>query len=187
MIRHLPIAILLSLLGVHTAHADVFPTIEAEDLNGRDVTLPGDLPSEKSLVLLAFKRHQQSAVDTWIEGMDLRGGELDGRWVELPTIARGWRILKSWTDSGMRSGITAFEDRARTITIYRDQDAFVERFGQEGIDTVYALVVDRRGHVYQVEKGEYAPEAAERLIAALDIAPSKSHEAEISDQPQTGE
>ncbi|MEM6465251.1 MAG: hypothetical protein AAF679_01920 [Pseudomonadota bacterium] len=143
-----------------------FPRVTAQDLNGRSVTLPKDLPSDPSIVIAAFKRTDQAAVDTWVEGMDLKGA-LDGRWIELPVIARGWRVMKPVIDNGMRSGITANKDRARAITLFRNRKEFVALFGEERFDRIYVLVVARDGTISHVESGTYSPQGAERILAAM--------------------
>ena len=44
-----------------------FPTLTGTSLLGEDVQLPVGLPAERTLVLCAFKQHQQAQVDRWIE------------------------------------------------------------------------------------------------------------------------
>ena len=146
-----------------------FPTITTKDLNGRSVTLPQDFPADPTLVLVAFKQRQQIDINSWIDGMELKTGPLDGQWIELPTIAPSYRPFGGWIDNGMRSGIPDLKDRARTITIYRNRRSFLRRFGYSDIDRVYAMVVTRNGEVLHIEPGRYTDEGAGRLLDVMTI------------------
>ncbi|MEO1550644.1 MAG: hypothetical protein AAFR93_09455 [Pseudomonadota bacterium] len=148
------------------AQVGQFPSVVADDLNGRAVQLPEDLPSDPAIVIAAFKRNDQRAVDTWVTGMDLKGA-LDGQWIELPVIAPGFRIMKPIIDNGMRSGITQSEDRARAITLFRNRDTFVARFGETRFDRIYVLVVRRSGEILHAEPGAYTAQGAARIRAAM--------------------
>ncbi|MEM9989813.1 MAG: hypothetical protein AAF723_09880, partial [Pseudomonadota bacterium] len=116
MLRNICLALLLAFIAVPAGASErVFPTLTAKDLNKREVTLPRGLPSDPSIVMLAFYRKQQDDLNTWINGMNLKAEDAPP-WVELPVV--GWhnRLFSRYIDNGMRSGITATEDRARTIT-----------------------------------------------------------------------
>ena len=140
-----------------------FPTLKAEDLNGEAVTLPGDLPGDPTLVLIAFFREQQADVDTWINALDLKSDDAPP-FVELPVV--GWRNrpFKGFIDGGMRSGIVAVEDRARTITIYSSRKDLLASFERAETDRIYALVVAQDGAIKAVEEGRYTPEKAASLL-----------------------
>ena len=66
-----------------------FPKVEASNLDKRQLHLPGDFEGDRNLLLVAFERHQQKDVDTWLR--EMKGFEkLDPnfRYYELPTIER---------------------------------------------------------------------------------------------------
>lgn len=46
------------------APAAHLPAVQAKDLNGRLLTLPKDLPGERTIAIVAFQREQQPNVDT---------------------------------------------------------------------------------------------------------------------------
>ena len=101
-----------------TAQADsTFPTLMADDLNGRSLSLPADFPGKPTIVFIAYKRNQQPSINAWVERLGLRetGGPA---WVELPVVGLGAVLFRRFVDNGMRSGIISTEMRARTITIY---------------------------------------------------------------------
>lgn len=144
------------------------PTYETDDLNGDRRTIPAELPGERTLVFVAFFQNQQPDVNTWVEGMALdMSGDANPAWVELPIVGRQWLLAKGFVNGGMRSGIVAPAMRARTLTIYRSPQDFVEAIGGENLDEVYALVADREGKVYAIERGRFTTDGAARLTAAL--------------------
>lgn len=117
-------ATLMIILLYPMAQADVvFPPLIADDLNGRSLNLPADLPGKLTIVFIGYKREQQSNVNVWVEQLDLRetGGQA---WLELPVVGRGAVLFRSFVDNGMRSGITSPQMRVRTITIYSSWRAF---------------------------------------------------------------
>ena len=144
-----------------------FPTLAADDLNGREVSLPADFPGDPTLVFVAFKRQQQSDVNQWVAAMRLEQRP-DVAWVELPTINAGFRIMKGFVDNGMRSGITDFASRARTISIYGQSDLMTP-LGINTTSQVLALVVRPNGVI--VEQVQGLPDAAKlsKLNTALGV------------------
>ena len=65
-----------------------FPPLDADDLNGRAVSLPQDLPGDPTIVFIAYKRNQQPSINAWVARLGLQ--ELGGlAWAELPVVGRG--------------------------------------------------------------------------------------------------
>ncbi len=148
--------------GVHR-----FPVLEADDLNGRKVTLPADFPGDPTLVLVAFKQKQQTVVNEWVAAMQL-DQRPDIPWVELPTINAGFKIIKGFVDNGMRSGITEFNSRARTISVYGQSD-LMDPLGVTATSQVLALVVRPSGEILASVAGQPDTEKLERLNTALGV------------------
>ncbi len=94
------------------------PLLHARDLNGNNWIIPDDLPAEKTLLLVAFKREQQSSIDSWIDGLRLRASENKIAWLEIPLLQKPWKILSSWIDHGMKRGIRDHDLRGHVWTIY---------------------------------------------------------------------
>ena len=142
------------------------PSIAAENLNERAITLPADLPAEKTLVLMAFQREQQAEVDTWIKGMDLANGKLP--WLEVPVVGSGGTWWRGMVNSGMRMGIRDEAVRERIVTLFTDRAALLRTMGLPGEGkVVLALVMNRNGVVLAQAQGRHSAEKAQLLIAAL--------------------
>lgn len=146
----------------------IFPTVHARNLNRRSFHLPGDFESQRNLVIVAFQRDQQAAVDTWTAPVrDLLARYPDLRWYELPTIRHANPLFRAWLDGAMRGGIPDHQSREQTITLYVDKVAFRQALGLPHEDTIYVLLVDRAGHVLWRGEGEYAARLAAQLEAVL--------------------
>jgi hypothetical protein len=161
-------AILVSALAAHGRPAPVFPNIRSVDLNGRSLSLPGDFPAPFSLVFIAFEMRQQDDVDSWRPFVEQARSKRPALGVfELPTIARGFRLMQFVIDNGMRSGITDRETRAATVTLYTDVAAFVQALDLESTKKIAVLVVTPTGGILARASGRYREEAAVPIERAL--------------------
>jgi hypothetical protein len=71
-------------------------------------------------------------------------------------------------DRGMRRGIPSKDKRARVITLYVDKDAFKTALNlPTSEDTIYILLVDRRGRVLWRGEGSYSDVTAASLRRAI--------------------
>ena len=148
------------------AHA--FPTLRAQDLGGIARDLPGALDGDPSILLVAFQRRQQAAVDGWLPWL----AELRGRWpkievYELPTISRRWRPARALIDGGMRSAIPDPGTRRRTLTVYTDVGSVLRALGLEGTGTIAIVAVAPGGTIVWQGLGEFDPVKAAELEQAL--------------------
>jgi hypothetical protein len=167
-------AVLATTLGTPAggrAADPAFPAVEGRNLSGRGFALPGAFDGCVNLVFVAFKRQQQDDVDTWLPAAARLAGEhATLRYYELPTLGRGMRLMRSFIDGGMRSGIPDEAQRDRTITLYIDKDRFRRSLQLASEDTVYALVIDRDGRVLASADGRHTTEKEKALVEAIRSA-----------------
>ena len=158
-------AIMIVFLSV-TAQADViFPSLTADDLNGRSLELPADFPGMPTIVFIAYKRNQQPSIDAWVERLGLLESE-GPAWVELPVVGRGAAFFRSFVDKGMRSGITSLGMRAKTITIYSSRSAFNRALEITTRAEIYVALVDPDGTVHTLIQGDVTEAKVGMLRAA---------------------
>ena len=161
--------ILVALVVVFWANMAIaelqFPSLDADDLNGRAVSLPQDFPGDLTIVFIAYKRNQQPSINAWVArlGLQERGGPA---WAELPVVGRGAALFRSFVDNGMRSGITSTAMRGRTITIYSSQRAFNKVLGIDGRNEIFTALVGRDGQVHVLIEGDVTDEKIAQLRAA---------------------
>jgi hypothetical protein len=145
------------------------PTVQAESLNEKPITVPANLPCDSTLLLIAFEREQQKNIDTWVVGLKLKGSKI--AWLETPVINPQMGFVQGFINGGMRRGIPDTELRDRTVTLFTDRKAFIEsmKLGK-GTASIYAAVVDRAGAVLAVADGDYSEAAAALLMAKMETA-----------------
>jgi hypothetical protein len=150
---------------------DVFPSVKARDLEGRDVHLPDDLPAGPRVVLLAFKRWQQELVDSWEPALAMLESHCRRLSVwDVPALSRVYLPVRGFIDGGMRSGIVDPSARQHTLTAYTDLSALARALRLPSLDTIYVLLLAPDGTI--VWRGEGAAddgqvEAARRALEGL--------------------
>lgn len=151
-----------------TDSARVFPRAEGSNLEGRKFTLPADFEGDYNVVLVAFKRQQQDDVDTWLPYLrDVAARRSDVRVYELPTLHRGYRMMRGFIDGGMARGIPERATREATITLYIDKTPFKQALAIGSEDQISVFLVRRNGHVVWRTSGRFAAEAGAALVAML--------------------
>ena len=142
-----------------------FPRTAGRNLEGWKFTLPFDLEGKRNVVVIAFKREQQADVDTWMPFLGkVSAAHPELRVYEIPTLARGYRLMQSFIDGGMRRGIPDPAVRAATITLYIDKAPFKRALRISDEDRIHVLLVDRDGRVHWRAEGPFDPAAAEQLV-----------------------
>ena len=145
-----------------------FPSVTGRSLTGRTFRLPGDLQGERNVVLVAFKRHQQTDVDTWTPHLrPLALGDPALRVYELPTLGRSYRLMRPIIDGGMRGGIPDSAVRAATITLYINKAPFRNALAIPDEDHIQVLLVDRTGRILWRAAGPWTSAAEAELESRL--------------------
>lgn len=145
-----------------------FPRVEGSNLEGDRLILPTDFRGQINVVLIAFKREQQHDVDSWVPFLQRVARATSGvRIYELPTLARRYRLMRSFIDGGMRAGIPNSAVRAATITLYIDKSPFRRALALPDEDRIYVLLVDREGRVHWRTDGGFDAAAATELESTI--------------------
>jgi hypothetical protein len=170
------IALLAALIGFPRAalfaqqRPAVFPTVTGRNLEGRDLTLPGDFAGERNVVIVAFRQRQQRDVNSWLPALkELQREDLGLEIYEIPTLGRGWIPLRGWIDGGMASGIRDRGTREATITLYLAKGPFKEALGITTEREIQLLLMERDGVVRHRARGAFTPAALAGLRKALAL------------------
>jgi hypothetical protein len=162
-------SLLLALsFAVFGADSVRFPTLTSDNLERQAFTLPADFGGERNVVFVAFKREQQTEVDSWLPHVQGLLARIPGtEYYELPTIGRMVGLIRGYIDRGMARGITSRAARERTITLYIDKGPFKEALGIDSEQAIQILVVDRAGVVHWRSTGSFTSAKARGLDSAL--------------------
>ncbi len=142
-----------------------FPPVQSRTLDGRAISLPADLPAERTLLILGFQRGQQSSIEAWAKAMQRLGGS-NLPWLQLPVMDDPNAVVRAIVNGGMRHAINR-DLWPHIVTLYTHKAAFERTVGIDSEAAVHVLVVDRTGAILARVTGDYTPEAAARLLAAL--------------------
>ena len=120
-----------------------FEELAARNLEGTAVELPAGFTGEHNLVMVAFRREQQTAVDSWIAWYTSVADAYPGlRAYEVPVIATRWSPARSMIDGGMARS-AAFCQRLADLTglgVARAALEFLkEKLAENGIQIRYGL------------------------------------------------
>ena len=149
-----------------TRSVGAFPAIKAENLNEKTFDLPADFPSDRTLLLLGFKREEADTLETWIEGLNLKEKQIS--WFEMPVIPSLYSIGGFFIDGAMRRGTPDLKMRERIITLYTDQKAFASSMGIDDQTLgAYVAVVDRKGNNLGFVQGEFSKMKAAKITSLL--------------------
>lgn len=147
-----------------------FPRLAARDLEGRVRSLPDDFAGTCNVVVVAFRREQQSMVDSWIAWFDTIAAQHPGvRCYEVPVIAARWSLARPVIDGGMAQAVRAQEARRRTLTVYTDVGRVTDALAIDDTRTVTVLLVDSDGRVRGRTTGPATEQGGDGLLAALTV------------------
>ncbi|HUB42184.1 MAG TPA: hypothetical protein VMA72_25315 [Streptosporangiaceae bacterium] len=145
-----------------------FPQLRARDLDGREVLLPAELPAEWNVVIVAFRRQQQSLVDSWVPWLQQHAATASGLgFAELPAIGIAWQPARPVIDGGMAAAISDERARRRTLTVYTDLRRLTAPLGITDRNTIWLFLTDRAGRVRWHGCGGRDAASAAGLAAAL--------------------
>lgn len=131
--------------------------------------LPEGFAGERNVVLVAFSRHHQSLVDSWVPWLEERAAADAGmRFYELPTIGRMWAPARNFIDGGMAAAIRVPAILQRTFTVYGDVDRVTKPLGIADRSTIALVLVNAAGDVRWRGTGGFTTAVAHDLEVALE-------------------
>jgi hypothetical protein len=146
-----------------------FPTVSGRNLDRETRTFPADFEGLLNLVFIAFQQWQQASINTWLLFAASQEEERDDLvYYEFPTIQSMNPIFRTFINEGMRAGIPDPKARQRTITLYLEKEPFRAALEMPDENQIYVLLVRQDGEVVWRSFGEFSPEKAESLRAAID-------------------
>jgi hypothetical protein len=134
-----------------------FPDVSGRNLKRQKFVFPEDFPAKYTIVLMAFYRHHQNDVDTWIPFVGQKENDYeDLTYIELPVIYKMSPIGQFLLNEGMRAGIPDRNAREKTITLYLDKPDFLDSLDIDSEDEIQILLVEEGGEVLWKETGVFS-------------------------------
>jgi hypothetical protein len=143
------------------------PSISAKRLDQQPIVLPGQLPAERSLALVAYTKHQRVEIQSWVHGMQLEA-DPDIAWFRLWVINDpGSESARSVVEQKLLARHPRHAERSRLVPVFTNREAFARAAGVSGTAHAAVLVVDRDGHVLARAEGPYDAAKAQALRETL--------------------
>jgi len=143
------------------------PSFAAKRLDQQALALPGQLPSDRTLALVAYTRHQREEVQSWIHGLELQGNSAIP-WFRLSVINDpGSEVARSEVEKRLLARYPQAAERARLVPVFTNREAFARAAGTSSTEHAAVLVLDRDGHVLARAEGAFDETKAQALRETL--------------------
>lgn len=145
-----------------------FPNISARNLEGLGVNLPDAFAGQHNVVIIAFEREDQPAVDSWVPWLEQQSeSDPELQFYEIPTISQIFAPARNLIDGRMAAVIKDPIILRRTMTVYGVVSQLTGPLGIVDRSTITVLVVQSDGSVTFSATGGFTPELAVELHQAL--------------------
>jgi hypothetical protein len=153
----------------------IFPEVSGKNLKRKKFHFPQDFPTSLNIVLVAFQRHQQLEINTWLPFVSELDSEYsDLTYFEFPVIYQMGPLGQFMLNEGMRAGIPDQKARESTITLYVDKPQFMGHLQIQSEDAIQIFLVTDEGKVLWHETGVISDEKANALIKVVQSKNQKN-------------
>lgn len=144
------------------------PAFMSHMLAKRAVTVHDDLPAERTLALITFKRTQKEHADSWVEGLNLKN-DPSIKWIRMPVINDpGTPEGRDEIKNRLLGRYTGDDERANLLPVFVDRKDFVRSTGLSGVDQVVVVVLNRQGEILARVEGAFDETKAHTLRETLE-------------------
>jgi hypothetical protein len=145
---------------------EIMPVV-SRTLTEQPVSVPYDLPQNRTLALVTFKRSQSEQAESWIQGLNLRG-DPSIAWLRMPVIHDPGTVQgREEVKARLLGYYPGTDERARFVPVFVDRSSFTRAAGLSDTDRAYALVLNRQGDVLARVEGAYSASKARALRETL--------------------
>lgn len=143
------------------------PALMSHTLSQRAMTVPDDLPSERTLAVITFKRTQKEHADGWVEGLNLKNDN-SIKWIRMPVVNDpGTPEGREEIKSRLLGRYTAEAERANLLPVFVDRKDFIRSAGLSGAEQAVVVVLNRQGDVLARVEGAFNESKAANLRETL--------------------
>ena len=144
-----------------------FPAIAGEALDGTPFASPRDLAVGRTVVMVGFVLEHKAELESWVPFIDkLVRSRSDVRarlFIALGTP----KLLRRPIVAAMKAAVPAPEQRASTIPLFVDVEAFARSLGISDRTHLTLLLVEPDGRITWRGSGPFSDAAGASLAAAL--------------------
>ncbi len=145
-----------------------FPPVAAQDLEGRALTIPKDLPGASNLVVLAFSREHLAPIETWSPHFSRLEQDFPGLGIwQVAVLSKTYRIFRTAIDGGMRAGVADARMRAHVLTTYLDLPSLQKALALPDLSDIQLYLVAGSGTIRWHTSGAWTVDKLAGLVEAL--------------------
>jgi hypothetical protein len=143
------------------------PSFMSHTLSQRAMTVPDDLPSDRTLALITFKRTQREHADSWVRGLNLKN-DPSIKWIRMPVVNDpGTPQGREEIQSRLLGRYPAEDERANLLPVFVDRKNFIRSAGLSSADQAVVVVLNRQGEVLARVEGAFDEAKAANLRETL--------------------
>jgi hypothetical protein len=143
------------------------PSFMSHTLTQRTMTVPDDLPSDRTLALITFKRTHKEHADSWVHGLNLKN-DPSIKWIRMPVVNDpGTPQGRDEVQSRLLGRYTAEDERANLLPVFVDRKDFIRSAGLSSADQAVVVIVNRQGEVLARVEGRFDEAKAQTLRETL--------------------
>jgi hypothetical protein len=150
------------------ARGEAFPLLNGTNLLLEKIRVPDDLSGEFRLLVIAYDSDQQVFVDKWLlplEELNADYPQLAGYYI--PLLPQDTADAAVPIIGGMTLAAKDDRDRARTVVVFTDVDAFNRLVGVPDTSQIQLFLLDSEGAIRWHGSGRYQYETLASLENAL--------------------
>jgi hypothetical protein len=142
-----------------------FPRLELAPLAGSRILLPDSMRGRVFWVVFAFRRQDQSVIDTWLPWLDrARAEDSTSRFLEVPLMGPSIpRLLRGVISAGMKVTVPA-DRHAHLAPYYGDFEPLADELGMADRATVHIFLVGPDGLIARQTRGRATDGRALELL-----------------------
>ena len=138
------------------------PPLAAKALDQRSLVLPQELPAERTLALLVFKREQKEEVRSWIDGLGLRK-DPSIPWLKVRVMPAGAVTVEASAHSAGQGMLRP----DRFVSVSTDTSRLAQSLGLPDTEHAQVVVLGRDGQVLAKAQGPFDEAKARALLETL--------------------
>ncbi len=131
----------LLLAAISAFGADLFPSIEGDNLLGKKVVLPDAVKGHPAVVVVGFTRGSQGQIKAW---RDRLSAGIDA-W-SIAILEDAPRLVRGVAIAGIRSGVPP-NRRDRFVIVIHNEKQLKAALGFDRPDDAYVALIDRDGAI----------------------------------------
>lgn len=146
-----------------------FPRLTGTNLSLNELEVPADLAAGLKLIVVSYEAAQQPDVDSWLPPLETLNNDfpaLSGYYI--PLLPKSAADSAAFIIGGMSMAASNNTDRARTIVVFTDVEAFNELVAVADTSSIQLFLIDGENRIVWQAAGAYEEAKMQSLRGVLE-------------------